>query len=229
MIIIHLGWYSPEGLSTPETTGTALTGWRRMTSWKGSGNSYDFGARIYDPRIGRWLSLDPLAHEYPFASSYNFALNNPIKLIDPDGRYVRGDKSTSLKTFLKVLVQWEVEASKYRNSNTIMSVGGPINVKESENHAKLRIFDTDFRADKQIVNNVGGKGGFSYNNSFGKYLDVGLPLDVSHFFKMAKLANEYPDAAVRGAYIHEEFKQAKIEGILDVLVPLHLKIYFRMN
>jgi RHS repeat-associated protein len=55
---------------------------------KGSGNSYDFDARIYDPRLGRWLSCDPLAIKYPFASPYNFALNTPIQAVDPDGKVV---------------------------------------------------------------------------------------------------------------------------------------------
>lgn len=53
---------------------------------KGSGNSLDFGARIYDPRTGRWLTLDPKVAKYPGFSGYNFALNNPISIIDPDGK-----------------------------------------------------------------------------------------------------------------------------------------------
>ncbi len=57
---------------------------------KGSGNSYDFGARILDPRIGRWLSLDPLQAKYPSHSPYNFVKNNPVYFIDPDGRDVKG-------------------------------------------------------------------------------------------------------------------------------------------
>jgi RHS repeat-associated protein len=52
----------------------------------GSGNNYDFGARHYDPRLGRWLSLDPLMAKYPGLSPYNFCANNPIMFVDQDGR-----------------------------------------------------------------------------------------------------------------------------------------------
>ena len=52
---------------------------------KGQGNSYDFGARMYDSRIGRWLSVDPLAHLREWVSPYNFVQNNPINRVDPTG------------------------------------------------------------------------------------------------------------------------------------------------
>jgi RHS repeat-associated protein len=55
---------------------------------KGSGNSYDFGARLYDPRLGRWLSTDPLAAKYPDLSPYNFVANSPLIYIDPDGKRI---------------------------------------------------------------------------------------------------------------------------------------------
>lgn len=52
--------------------------------------TYDyFGARYYDSRIGRWLSVDPMAEKYPGLSPYNYCLNNPVKYIDPNGKYVR--------------------------------------------------------------------------------------------------------------------------------------------
>ncbi len=41
-----------------------------------------------DPQIGRWHSADPLAHATFGCSPYNFTLNNPVNLIDPDGRIV---------------------------------------------------------------------------------------------------------------------------------------------
>jgi len=53
---------------------------------KGNNNSYDFGARMYDPRIGRWFSPDAKVYEY--ASPYNFVLNSPISSIDKEGNDV---------------------------------------------------------------------------------------------------------------------------------------------
>ena len=46
---------------------------------KGEGNSYDFGARIYDSRIGRWLSRDQLEKKYPELNPYCFVADNPIR------------------------------------------------------------------------------------------------------------------------------------------------------
>jgi RHS repeat-associated protein len=54
----------------------------------GNGNSYDYGFRIYDARLGRCLSTDPKYKKYPDISPYTFAENNPILFIDPDGEEV---------------------------------------------------------------------------------------------------------------------------------------------
>ena len=52
---------------------------------KGNGNSVDFGARIYDPRLGRFLSLDPRIRDFPDLSPFAFAANIPIRYVDVDG------------------------------------------------------------------------------------------------------------------------------------------------
>jgi RHS repeat-associated protein len=49
---------------------------------------YYYGARYYNPQVSVWLSVDPLASTYLSLSPYAFVANNPIMLVDPDGRKI---------------------------------------------------------------------------------------------------------------------------------------------
>lgn len=51
-------------------------------------NMQDHEARWYDPVVGRWMVTDPLQEIYLNVSSYSNVLNNPLRLIDPDGNHV---------------------------------------------------------------------------------------------------------------------------------------------
>jgi RHS repeat-associated protein len=51
----------------------------------GLGNQQDYGMRIYDPRIGKFLSVDPISKNYPELTPYQYASNTPIWAVDLDG------------------------------------------------------------------------------------------------------------------------------------------------
>ena len=59
-----------------------FNGKERDDELKGRGNHYDLGARHYDPRVGRMLSLDPMAAKYPAQSPYAYGANNPAAILD---------------------------------------------------------------------------------------------------------------------------------------------------
>ncbi|MCO5237941.1 MAG: hypothetical protein M9904_14595 [Chitinophagaceae bacterium] len=86
--------YFPFGMRMPGRTYTAtgtkykygFNGKENDNEVKGEGNQLDYGMRIYDPRLGRFLSVDPLTSKYPMLTPYQFASNTPIQAIDLDGK-----------------------------------------------------------------------------------------------------------------------------------------------
>jgi RHS repeat-associated protein len=73
---------------------------------KVNGGSYDFGARIYDSRLGRWLSLDPLMKKYPGLNPYSGIGNNPIFYIDPDGQVIEPYARINMLALIFLNVVW---------------------------------------------------------------------------------------------------------------------------
>jgi len=105
------------------------------------GAQQDYGERIYDPRLGRFLSVDPLTDVYPELTPYQFASNNPIENIDVDG----GEKESYLVHLLK---SW-------------LGIGPqPTNADEAIQRAG------ENQATQQVANYV-NKLGDTYENIFG--------------------------------------------------------------
>ncbi|MBI1222589.1 MAG: hypothetical protein GC180_08305 [Bacteroidetes bacterium] len=63
-----------------------FNGMEKDNERSGVGNTVSFKFRIHDTRLGRFLSVDPIAREYPWNSTYAFAENTPVACIDLEGK-----------------------------------------------------------------------------------------------------------------------------------------------
>ncbi|MBB6463779.1 RHS repeat domain-containing protein [Flammeovirga kamogawensis] len=89
--ILSLSDYFPFGLAMEERTYRSkeyrygFNGKENDTDLSGSQLIHDYGFRVYNPVIGKFLSVDPLTKSYPWYTPYQFAGNTPIQAIDLDG------------------------------------------------------------------------------------------------------------------------------------------------
>ncbi len=106
--VISASDYYPFGMLMSERSFSSpayrygFNGKEKTDEINGEGNDYDFGARIYESRLGRWLSLDPLQKKYPSLSPYNYCANSPIFFIDPDGKKIIPGKNWANSDYERV-------------------------------------------------------------------------------------------------------------------------------
>jgi RHS repeat-associated protein len=126
---------------------------------KGTGNSLDFGARLYDPRLGRWISPDP-ADQFRLSPYLAFA-NNPVLLVDPDGRWVPGVDDNGRIT---------LTAEKGDNLKSMYSFFGDKGGENAKNYLPTTYFGEKFVAAVGIETEwkVGKKVAFNTTNAFSK-------------------------------------------------------------
>ena len=90
-ILKHYSNYYPFGMEKPAMVYDkggyryGFNGKENDDEVKGVGNHQDYGMRVYDPRIAKFLSVDPLTNSYPWYTPYQFAGNKSISCVDLDG------------------------------------------------------------------------------------------------------------------------------------------------
>lgn len=90
--VLNANDYYPFGMQMPGRSFNGgdyrygFNGMEKDDELKGEGSSLDFGARIYDPRVARFLSIDPLTNSYPWQTPYVFAADNPVLFVDSEGK-----------------------------------------------------------------------------------------------------------------------------------------------
>ncbi len=139
--------YYPFGMNMPGRKFTQATGVYRygfngkeLDKETSSTTTYDYGFRIYNPALGKFLSVDPLTSSYPWNSTYAFAENDVIRCIDLDGLekfYYWRYKDKQGKTYLALSRQEDliekVVASSYFGDNGMGGVSTEYEYRTAKN------------------------------------------------------------------------------------------------
>lgn len=117
---------------------------------KGTGAQYDYGFRIYDPRVGRFLSVDPLTKTYPWYTPYQFAGNMPIWAIDLDGleeKKVTQEKSNLLQASAIQKCMKESEVREDIANKIYTSINNQIRSREGDPKFRTKAEETVIKSE----------------------------------------------------------------------------------
>jgi RHS repeat-associated protein len=127
--------YYPFGMAMPgrkfATTNQyryGFNGKEKDNEASGDGNQYDYGFRIYNPGLGKFLSVDPLTNSYPWYSPFHFAGNNPIHNIDLDGLEETSYGQRLENQWIPQLSKGKITKEQYEKRQKATAIGGVVGV-----------------------------------------------------------------------------------------------------
>lgn len=186
---------------------------------QGQGNAYDFGARIYDSRLGRFLSIDPDYRKYPYWSPYLVSRNDPIRCIDLFGKGP-GDKVIMFSGALLVPgVQTVTPTMDY-----IMDKVGDFSGEVSMYHTAYPLGVIDFN-DEMIESAVADIEAWQVANPNGKLSIVGYSYGGVAATELAKALNKKGIAVDLLVTLDAADGEAKVDRTIPSNVVKNINYY----
>ncbi len=157
-----------------------------------------FGARYLDMKTSLWLNVDPLAEKYPHTSPYTYVNNNPIMLVDPDGRDIIGVTRKDAQNFQQDIYR-VLKDKKFEGVRALISIKGS------------KFNKIDVSALTKALENI------SVNTDEKAYIDmVANTINSKEIHKVEYLSGDFTSA--EGATAFRDHMNKAQEGIGDMLL-----------